>query len=456
MTRELFFNKASDPTAVAVIDSHSRVNYAALYAMILDYRRILKRWDIQPGEVVALYGDFTPASIAFLLALIDNGNIIVPLTFRGVRDDFKERLTAVHHVIVDDADGRLSYKLSDVAASVTPPYRFVSDLLLYKQLRAVQHPGLVLFTSGSTGEPKAVVHDFSKLLQKFHGGERRPMRTLAFLLWDHWGGLNTMFHVLANGGTLVTTVSRQPDDVCKLIEQHRIELLPVSPTFLNLLLISEAYKRYDLTSVKRITYGTEPMPQVTLDRLRGVFPLVKFQQTYGLIELGVMRSKSRDDGSLWVKLGGEGFETRVRDGMLEIKAASAMLGYLNAPSPFTEDGWFRTGDAVEQDGDYYRVLGRVSETINVGGEKVHPSEVENVIQQMDNVAEVTVYGERNAITGQIVCARVRSIHPEDEYEFTARLKRHCTAHLRRYQVPVRVVVDDADQFNERYKKKRIV
>jgi len=89
--------------------------------------------------------------------------------------------------------------------------------------------------------------------------------------------------------------------------------------------------------------------------------------------------------------------------MLQIKARSAMLGYLNAPSPFTEDGWFITGDSVEVDGDYIRVLGRKSEMINVGGEKCIPSRLESVIQEMDNVLEVTVYGEKNRVLGNIVC-----------------------------------------------------
>ena len=108
-----------------------------------------------------------------------------------------------------------------------------------------------------------------------------------------------------------------------------------------------------------------------------------------------------------MRIGGEGFQTRIVDGILHIKAESAMLGYLNAPSPFTNDGWFVTGDSVVQDGQYLQILGRKSEIINVGGEKVYPAEVENVIQQMDGIAEVTVYGEKNPIVGNIVCARVR-------------------------------------------------
>ena len=124
------------------------------------------------------------------------------------------------------------------------------------------------------------------------------------------------------------------------------------------------------------------MLPATLAKLKTVFPDVKLLQTYGLIEVGVLKTSSKSNDSLWVKLGGNGYDLRVVDGLLEIKAESAMLGYLNYASPFTEDGWFKTGDAVEVDGEYFKILGRKSEIINVGGEKVFPVEIENVINEV--------------------------------------------------------------------------
>ena len=218
--------------------------------------------------------------------------------------------------------------------------------------------------------------------------------------------------------------------------------------------MSEAYKKYDLSSIKLITYGTEPMPISTLKRLKEKFPKVKLHQTYGLIELGVMRSKSKSDDSLWVKVGGEGYETRVVNGLLEIKAESAMLGYLNAASPFTDDGWFKTGDQVEVDGEYIKILGRKSEIINVGGEKVYPQEVENIIQQLDNVEEVTVFGEKNSIMGNIVCAKVKLSQQEDKKQFIRRLKIYCKNQMQSFKIPVKVILDDKEQHNERFKKIR--
>jgi long-chain acyl-CoA synthetase len=223
---------------------------------------------------------------------------------------------------------------------------------------------------------------------------------------------------------------------------------------MNLILLSEAYCRYDLSSLKVVTYGTEPMPESTLRRFHELLPHIELQQTYGLSEVGILRSKSRSSNSLWVKLGGEGFQTRVVDDILQIKAESAMLGYLNAPSPFTEDGWFNTDDKVEVDGDYFRILGRHSEIINVGGQKVYPAQVESVVQEMPEVAEVSVYGEKNAITGQIPCAAVRLREPRDARQFHRELRQFCRQRLQQFEIPVRVMLVENAMHGERFKKNR--
>jgi len=318
-------------------------------------------------------------------------------------------------------------------------------------LKERKHPGIILFSSGSSGEPKAAVHDFAPLLKKFET-KRKSLRTLNFLLFDHWGGLNTMFHTLANGNTLVFTENHSPEHVCKLIEKYKIELLPTSPTFLNLLLISESYKNYNLNSLKVISYGTEPMLKSVLEKINKIFRNVKLQQTYGLIEVGVLRSKSERNDSLWVRLGGENYTTRIVNGILQIKSDSTMLGYLNAPNPFTKDGWFVTGDKVEVKGKYFKILGRESEIINVGGEKVYPAEIESVIQKMENVAEVTVFGKKNPLMGNIVYAKVRLSEEIDHDKFVKELKKFCQNKLEKFKIPVKVFVDSRKQHSFRFKK----
>ena len=185
------------------------------------------------------------------------------------------------------------------------------------------------------------------------------------------------------------------------------------------------------------------------------FPLIKLQQTYGLIELGVMRSQSESNNSLWVKLGGEGYQTRVENGILQIKSDSAMLGYLNAESPFTNDGWFITGDSVEVKGEYFRILGRKSEIINVGGEKVFPQEVENVILQISNIVDVMVYSESNPLTGKIVCANIKYGGDKAKSELIKEIKLFCRLNLEPFKIPVKINLVDQTFESDRFKKNRL-
>jgi long-chain acyl-CoA synthetase len=401
---------------------------------------------VKQGEIVGLEGDFSPETISILFLLIEKLAVVVPLDIH--HQDKNERKYAIAQLdliirVYDEENIEITNTTN------TLPKHDLYAIVISKKV-----PGLVLFTSGSSGDPKAALHDFNRLLAKFNV-KRKALKTINFLLFDHWGGLNTLFHVLSNGGTVVVLENRNPDYVCKLIEQHAVELLPTSPTFLNMLIISRAYERFSLKSLKVISYGAEPMPPALLELLNKIFTEITLQQTYGLIELGVMRSKSEDNGSLWVKIGGEGYQVRVVDNLLQIKSESAMLGYLNAPSPFTDDGWFMTGDSVEVKGDYFRILGRKSEIINVGGEKVYPQEVENTILGFPNIQDVVVYAEKNPLTGQIVCAKINLENPvEDSKVFIKELKMHCRINLEPFKIPVKVIIEEGQLFSHRFKKTR--
>ena len=324
---------------------------------------------------------------------------------------------------------------------------------LYSQLREQSAPGLVLFSSGSTGKSKAIVQDINRLLAKF----RKPgkaQRMLIFLQLDHIGGINSLFYTLANKGTLIVAPDRAPDTVAQAIEQHRVELLPTSPTFLNLLLLSGAHQRHDLSSLRLVTYGTEPMQESTLRQLREALPAVTLQQTYGLSEVGILRSQSRESGSLWMKVGGAEFRTRIKDGTLWVQSDAAMLGYLNAPSPFDEEGYLDTGDIVEQDGEWIRILGRRSEIINVGGSKVYPAEVESVLLEMPGVRDVVVYGEPHPISGAVVVARFQLAQEEPARALKSRMLAYCRSRLPAYKIPGRVMTTPDAVHNERYKRMR--
>lgn len=437
------FGQCSD--SPALIWKGQSYTYGYLLNKLEEFRGQSLIADLAPGAVVGLDADFSPCSVALMLSLIERAGIVVPLT-QSVRAKKKEFVSVaqVECLLTLDAQDSLSVDPTGIAA----------DHELYAVLKDRGHPGLVLFSSGSTGKSKAALHDFVPILEKFRQ-PKKAKKMVTFLLFDHIGGINTMFHILANGGCIVTLEDRSPDRVLRAIQKHRVEVLPTSPTFINLLLLSEAYRNYDLSSLELISYGTEVMPESTLTRFNELFPHIKLLQTYGLSEIGIMQTKSKSSDSLWVKLGGEGFETRVVDSMLEIKARSAMLGYLNAPNPFTDDGWFKTGDVVEQDGEYARILGRKSEIINVGGEKVYPAEVESTLLEMEGVEDAAVRGEPNPIVGNMVTLKVKLTTGEPVAAFRKRMRAYCRDKMPAFKIPQKVTLVEESFHQDRFKKIRL-
>ena len=435
---------AADPQAGAFAWRGNIITRGQLHDAISSNKEHLVKAGICSGDPVLLQADYGPETTGLLLALIDLKAIIIPLVPQNAERSPK---------LIDMVDPVWVIRVDDDGAITITPRQSTGGNDLYRQLQERRSSGLVLFTSGSTGTPKAVVHDFAKLLVKFTK-PRPSMVILNFLMFDHWGGLNTLLHCLATGSLIVFPQQRTPEHICELIERHGIELLPATPTFLNMLLISRAFEGRDLSSLKLISYGAEPMPASTLEGLSKAFPNTELRQTYGMIELGVLRAQSKSSDSLWVRIGGEGYDTRVVDGILQIKADAAMLGYLNAPSPITDDGYFITGDRVEVDGDFMKILGRDSELINVGGQKVYPAEVEAILLEHDDVEDAVVYGESNPITGKIVCATVRRRAGVDGATVRQDIKRFCNKRLESFKVPVKIRLVDEALHGDRQKRMR--
>lgn len=428
----------------AIVFGSEVVSYAQLLDRVADWDGYLGQHGVAQGTVVTIEGTYSPDMCAAMLALIERGAIIVPLSSvpAAKREEFLDVAAVEVVVTLDERGGRHSQHTGRKAENA-----------LYDQLRRASRPGLVLFSSGTTGRSKASVLDFTKVLGRY-GDQSRPRRILAFLSLDHIGGINTLLHTVNQGGTVVTSAERSPDRVFATIAEHKVQVLPTTPTFLNMTLISRAYERYSTETLELVTYGTEPMPLHTLRRLNAVLPHVRFKQTYGLSELGIMPTQSKSNETLWLKLGNAGFEHKIVDGILWVRSEMAMLGYLNAPAPFDEAGFFNTQDMVESDGEYIRVLGRKSEIINVAGEKVYPSEVENVLLEIPNVAEACVVGQRNPVTGMVVKATLQLVKDEDEQTVRRRVYRHCRGRLEPFKVPMVIVLSRAAQHSERFKKVR--
>jgi len=221
----------------AIVWQDKVCSYQWLLERVNHWQETLRVEEIESGTVTILEGDFSPDTIALFLALIKQGCIIAPLS---------KSVQAKRAEFIEIAQAEIGFFLNEDDQVEIERFPYSGEHMLYDQLRALKHPGLVLFSSGSTGKNKAAVHDLSRLLQKFQT-KRRNFRTLTFLLFDHIGGIDTLFYSLSNGSCIITVDDRSPASVCKAIETHKVEVLPVSPTFLNLMILSEAYSRYDLS-----------------------------------------------------------------------------------------------------------------------------------------------------------------------------------------------------------------
>ena len=390
--------------------------------------------EIKSGDVVALIGDFDPQSILTLLQLIDKKAIILPLTIHT---------KSQHEYFFDSA-------LVDFVIERGSVKRIIHNKTheLINMLQSHEHAGLLAFSSGTEGSPKAILHDLTLFMQKFET-PRPTLKTLNFLLFDHIGGLNTLLHTLFNRGTVVAPESRTVEEILAMCSKHQVEVLPTTPTFLRMMIMSGLVPESIPQCLRIITYGTERMDQTTLNTLCKLLPDVDFRQTFGMSELGVVRVKSLSRDSLFMKVGGEGIETRIVDQVLEIRSQTRMLGYLNADSPFDHEGWYNTKDIVEEHNGYFKVTGRTSEVINVGGHKFMASEVENVALQFKGVELAKVEAKQNPITGQHVELTVQPAINNDIDK--ADLKIFLSSQLPNYMLPKRLKVSSVS-VGHRFKK----
>jgi long-chain acyl-CoA synthetase len=423
-------------------------SYRDLHHAIQLWRSRLTELDVSQGPV-GLVADYSLDGIAALIALWSKRACVALVPTHAAKNRSYYVAGHIDSMLVFNADG--TFKIEKIGLAVGNP--------LLTELATRGNPGIVLYSSGSSGEPKAVLHDFNNFAAKFARPGKR-LSTYAFLVFDHVAGQDTLLYTISAGGCLVVGSSRRPEAVAALIEQCAVEVLPASPTFLNLLLASGAGERFSLDSIKIITYGSEPMDPTTLARLAEAFPNAKIIQKYGTSEFGAIRSVSRDNGSLFIAIKEDETGFRVENGLLWIKATGAMMGYLNAPTLIDDTGWICTGDLVEQDGRWIRILGRQSDLINVGGEKVVPSEVEAVIQELDFVTDCVVQGEKHNLTGMIVVATVtvlphaRPSSPAERRELVKSIRRHCLLTLPNYKVPVNIQFSEIPGATDRQKKIR--
>ncbi|WP_208994078.1 ANL family adenylate-forming protein [Aliarcobacter cryaerophilus] len=445
MINWIFNNFKKFENKISIIYKNQTYTYLQL---LLQIQKIEKNIlpQIKKNEVVAIIGDYSFESIALLFVLYKNRNIIVPIT-SVAKSEIKEKIEE-------------SY--CDKVVKIVDEKYFIENVVIYKEkheiiktLQEKNSSGLILFSSGSTGKPKAMVHNFDNLINSYKDKKEKSLNMIIFLMFDHIGGLNTLLNILSTGSSMIIPENRNPDDICKLIQDYKITVLPSSPTFLNLILMSNSHNKYDLSSLKMITYGTETMPDSLLNILKDIFPKVKFLQTFGTSETGIANTKSKASNSTFMKIEDLDLDYKIVENELWLKSKTQILGYLNSSmDSFSKDGWFKTGDLVEiLDDDYLKIIGRNKEVINVGGQKVLPSEVESIILSMKEIDDCMVYGEKNIITGETVVCDV--VCKNEIQNIKVLIRKFCKDKLDNYKIPTKVNIVDKTNFTHRFKKIRI-
>jgi len=438
------FEKFDDK--IAIIHNNISYTYKDLSINIQNIKLNIIQDKISQGDVVSIIDDYSFNSISLLLALYQNKNIIVPIA-SNIESEIKNK--------IEESFSNKVIKIINNKFDIQE-YKVRNTHKMIKSLQDSNNSGLILFSSGSTGKPKAMIHNFDKLVNHYQNKKEKSMNMILFLMFDHIGGLNTLLNILSMGATMIIPPNRNADDICKIIQDYKIRVLPSSPTFLNLILMSKAYEKYDLKSLRMITYGTETMPESLLLRLKEIFPKTKLLQTFGTSETGIASTSSKSSNSTYMKLDDANLDYKIVDNELWLKSKTQVMGYLNSSmDSFTDDGWFKTGDLVEViDDGYIKIIGRNKEVINVGGEKVLPNEVESVILSMSEIDDVMVYGQSNIITGQtVVCDVVFNIDVSTR-ESKKLIRKFCKNKLDNYKVPTKVNIVNKTNFSSRFKKIR--
>ena len=288
---------------------------------------------------------------------------------------------------------------------------------------------ITIFTSGTTGQPKKVVHSISTLTRAVRLGERYAGQIWAYAYNPtHMAGLQVFFQAFENQNTLVNVFGKSREEVYQQIADKQITHISATPTFYRLLLPFE--KPYE--SVIRVTLGGEKSDQHLYHAIGKIFPNAKINNVYASTEAGSLFAAKGDCFQI-----PEAIRDKFKVVDDELLIHNSLLGSSES-FKFTDD-FYHSGDLIEwvdKEAGLFRFKSRKNELINVGGYKVNPGEVENAIMAMEGVRQTLVYGKANSILGNVLCADVQL---EEGFALTELdIKKTLDAQLQDFKIPRRI------------------
>jgi len=295
-----------------------------------------------------------------------------------------------------------------------------------------------LATSGTTGKPKWIEHSLQKLTRTVN--TKASSRSLCWgLVYQpyRFAGMQVVLQSLLSGACLVDASEGEIEQRLNIMTQAKVSALSATPSLWRQFLFSSKLAALPL---HQITLGGEIADQPLLNRLQQLFPAAALRHIYASTEAGV---------AFAVTDGKAGFPRRyLEQGYydLQLKVDQQQHLWLKSPAMFAPElanrvdsaGFLDTEDLVRLTAERVLFLGRASGVINVGGNKVHPEQVEQEILKVAGVAAARVYGKNSSILGQLVMAQIVASPDTDEKELVGRVTQHCQQQLQRHQLPFKI------------------
>jgi acyl-CoA synthetase (AMP-forming)/AMP-acid ligase II len=457
-----------DPDRVALIIGKDTIGYGQLAAAVQRCAAGMAANGVAAGSRVAVVDGGSLLSIASVLAAPRIGAAAALMNPALTTPELRALMQNAGCADVAVAGDAYAARLQEAGASrVLTAADLLSDSPIPAAKTAAEiddRDALVLFTSGTTGLPKAVGITTRQLSARIRGmgqafrADSRPTVAMMCVPFFHVGGSLGMLASLYSGNTSVVQERFDAADWLRLVPEHRVRMAFLVPTMLQRILDHGDFARTDLTSLIAIAYGAAAAPVPLVRRAMAALPHVAFANVFGQTEtLGAYTSLLPEDhrdpnrvGSVGKPL--PGVEVRVVDPDTGADVDAGVVGelWVNTSQNVTE-GWLHTGDLARRDTDgYIYPSGRLSDTINRGGEKFGPIEVEEALRTHPAVSDVAVAGITDEEMGQRVGVAVVARLPVTLDE----LRSHCRDRIAYFKLPERLMIVDHMPYSETGKVNR--
>ncbi|TAA45041.1 o-succinylbenzoate--CoA ligase [Corallincola spongiicola] len=432
-----------DPKAIACLsDVHGEISYLQLDQAVADYANELQQYGFNRGQRLAWQGQNSLALIIAILACLRQGLIIAPLNHRLPlsRQQHLLRSIAANGIIcangADDAAGTNStddsapHAQPDSIAIIPPPKlaNNISDTTPAQPQRelelAADAPMDLIFTSGSSGTPKAVAHSLANHLASAAASQqliplKRSDRWLLSLPLAHIGGMAILFRCLHAGATMVLA---EQSDILDAISRQQVTHLSLVSTQLYRLL--EQADSDSLTHLKYLLLGGSAIDQSLLDRAKQ--HRLNCFTSYGMTE---MSSQICTGPAVGDNIVGQPLpETQLRlsdSGEVEVKGSTLALGYWRAGKLFplgNAQGWFATGDIAKQTAQGIRLIGRKDNRFVCGGENIVPEQIEQLLLQHSEIEQAVIVAVADEEWGHCPIAYTNPLSPQQQQALTKEIR----------------------------------